>query len=791
MHRDIKPENYLVCLSKKQAFTIKLGDLGFASAVTKSKSFYQSKKGTDAYFAPEVEKGQSRIQSDLYSLGIVLLELDNLDKLNENWVDSATKTEIYEGKTIASKYQINRTSNIYKIAKTCLKPQYLERTTAGDLLSELIQLHGKPLQFILTSMILEDQIPQQAQHILNGIKQSQKNMQTKFEEEAKLLLDNTDTKIKIKDNEQKFTKVEILSKLLKSLYEVKKYSNNFQILSFGSYGMVLATKKIQFNYKEIVLKIQRIDDEKQIQNEIRIMNQLKTPLVVQLYDSYVIEKATAPERYIVFELEKCSCSLEEYLERQAIDTELSDEEKLTIARQIIDSVNYIHWFNIIHRDIKADNFLVCLDGNQPEIKLCDFGLSAQLQNNLESIETLDMIGNKAYMAPEIITKNDNENKIYSKKSQIEQQVEHMIQFYGQQIQEEFKFNRDNLIKLISQLFNNEQYNRSFQIIGFGTYWIILATWNKKIQKDIVLKVQEIQNEEQIKNQIHIMRMAQMPLITEFYSHYYLQGLNTRYVVYELERCTCSLLNYLDKQKKEKEISENQKMLISCQIISAVNFLHSLDIIHNDLKPDNFQILEKDNQIQVKLSDFGCAIKLDKQDFIETEANLGTFIFWAPETYHDINNKRIYSKKVLIKFNKFLLAIFYKIKSDIFSVGLVLCLVDNYLAFSQDQNKYPQSYYNMIKSQFTIPFDPQTENDRQDKLNRKTKIYEFIKDFLVHQQVNRKDLLYHIEQNPENFLVISKPMLEILKIAGIQNQSITDLITIDLDFSKLQFLRIKK
>ncbi|KAL4509782.1 hypothetical protein ABPG73_022998, partial [Tetrahymena malaccensis] len=27
-----------------------------------------------------------------------------------------------------------------------------------------------------------------------------------------------------------------------------------------------------------------------------------------------------------------------------------------------------------------------------------------------------MIGNKAYMAPEIITKNDNENKIYSKKS---------------------------------------------------------------------------------------------------------------------------------------------------------------------------------------------------------------------------------------------------------------------------------------------------------------------------------------------------------------------------------------
>ncbi|EWS76150.1 kinase domain protein (macronuclear) [Tetrahymena thermophila SB210] len=416
MHRDIKPHNFLVQASQTYGFTIKICDLAFASSVTKSKSHYISKKGTDAYFAPEVEIGQSRIQSDLFSLGLVLLELDNLKVLNENWIDFNIKAEIHQGKAIASKYQIDRNSNIYKIAKICLKLNYLERNTSGDLLSELIKLHGKPLKFTLTSMILEEQIPQQAQLIFNNIKKIQKNEQTQFDEQAQMLLDDTDQQIKKKDIYQQFTKVEILSKLLKNLYEDKKYVNNFQILSFGSYGMVLSTKKVNLKNKEIVLKIQKIANEQQIQNEIRIMQQLKTPLVVQLYDNYVIEKVTSPEKYVVFELEKCSCSLQDYLERQAKEGEFSDEEKLNIALQIIDSVNYIHCFNIIHRDIKPDNFLVSLDGNKLQIKLCDFGLSAQLGKNCEQINILDMVGNWIYMAPEILTKNDNENKIYSKKS---------------------------------------------------------------------------------------------------------------------------------------------------------------------------------------------------------------------------------------------------------------------------------------------------------------------------------------------------------------------------------------
>ncbi|EAR93231.1 kinase domain protein (macronuclear) [Tetrahymena thermophila SB210] len=99
------------------------------------------------------------------------------------------------------------------------------------------------------------------------------------------------------------------------------------------------------------------------------MQKLKEPLVVQLYDSYIVENNVGPDRYSVFELEKCSCSLDEYLERQNKDGQLNEDNKFQIAIQIIDSVNYIHSFNIIHRDIKPENFLVYLDEKQPEIKL--------------------------------------------------------------------------------------------------------------------------------------------------------------------------------------------------------------------------------------------------------------------------------------------------------------------------------------------------------------------------------------------------------------------------------------
>ncbi len=73
VHRDIKPDNIFV----SEDGNFKLGDFGVARTVEKTMSGL-SKKGTYTYMAPEIYKGElGGMNSDIYSLGIVLYKLLN------------------------------------------------------------------------------------------------------------------------------------------------------------------------------------------------------------------------------------------------------------------------------------------------------------------------------------------------------------------------------------------------------------------------------------------------------------------------------------------------------------------------------------------------------------------------------------------------------------------------------------------------------------------------------------------------------------------------------------------
>ena len=81
---------------------------------------------------------------------------------------------------------------------------------------------------------------------------------------------------------------------------------------------------------------------------------------------------------------------------------LSPDISIDILIQIFEAVEYLHSYkNIIHRDLKAENFVLIIDeNNNIEVKIIDFGLAIEKPKN--DIKLNEIIGTRKYQAPEMI-----------------------------------------------------------------------------------------------------------------------------------------------------------------------------------------------------------------------------------------------------------------------------------------------------------------------------------------------------------------------------------------------------
>lgn len=127
--------------------------------------------------------------------------------------------------------------------------------------------------------------------------------------------------------------------------------------------------------------------------EAQTIAQLEHPAIVAVYD---ILKQHQSLILICQHIE--GQNLSEYLKHTAI----SERHAARFCLQIAQALSHAHERGIIHRDLKPANILVDLEGH-PHV--ADFGLA---RNLFETIDSSDIVGTPAYMAPEQVRGENDE-----------------------------------------------------------------------------------------------------------------------------------------------------------------------------------------------------------------------------------------------------------------------------------------------------------------------------------------------------------------------------------------------
>ena len=122
--------------------------------------------------------------------------------------------------------------------------------------------------------------------------------------------------------------------------------------------------------------------------EVEFLRSLQHENVVRYVDSY------RDKRNLYIITEKCTGG--EIFERLLQQKKFSEVDVSSIFVQVFRAIEYIHSMGVVHRDIKAENFLFTSGGT---IKLIDFGLAARVSGS-EYLSAI--VGSAHYLAPEMI-----------------------------------------------------------------------------------------------------------------------------------------------------------------------------------------------------------------------------------------------------------------------------------------------------------------------------------------------------------------------------------------------------
>jgi len=169
-----------------------------------------------------------------------------------------------------------------------------------------------------------------------------------------------------------------------------------QVLGSGYSGNVFVARSIQtgdkFAVKGFQLKGLSNEERLQLKAEAEIFLAMDHPHVARLVDVYESEKL-----HLVMECMDGG----ELFHRVCQQKVFSEDAAAVAVWQMLLSINYIHSHNIVHRDLKLENFLY-ESKDSDHLKLIDFGFSKIWDPNSKMVKRC---GTLQYIAPEVLEKS--------------------------------------------------------------------------------------------------------------------------------------------------------------------------------------------------------------------------------------------------------------------------------------------------------------------------------------------------------------------------------------------------
>ncbi|CAH2324934.1 serine threonine- kinase D3-like [Pelobates cultripes] len=175
------------------------------------------------------------------------------------------------------------------------------------------------------------------------------------------------------------------------------------------------------------------------------------------------------------------------------------------------------------------------------------------------------------------------------------------------------------------------------VLGSGQFGIVFGGKHRKTGRDVAIKVIDklrfpSRQESQLRNEVAILQNLRFPGVVDLEAM--CETPERIFVV--MEKLHGDMLEMILSSDKGRLPERITRFLVT-QILMALRHLHSKNIVHCDLKPENVLLATEDPFPQVKLCDFGFARIIGEKSF--RRSVVGTPAYLAPEVLRNSGYNR--------------------------------------------------------------------------------------------------------------------------------------------------------